>query len=74
MKLANILDNTVNILKGIKAKGATKYNSSGPDEDKSADQKSNGNRASSNNNKRLERAQPRGSGSQKNSGEKKKDI
>ena len=37
MKLANFLDTTINILKGLKAEGATKYNSGGPDANKSVD-------------------------------------
>ena len=37
MKLANFLDTTINIIKGLKAEGATKYNNSGPNEDKSVD-------------------------------------
>ena len=36
-KLATFLDTIINILKGFKAKGATKYNSGGPNEDKSVD-------------------------------------
>ena len=36
-KLANFLDTTINILKGLKAEGTTKYNSGGPDKDKSVD-------------------------------------
>ena len=36
-KLDNFLDITINILKSLKAEGATKYNSGGPDENKSVD-------------------------------------